>query len=644
MHADSPYALDPETRKRLRLLFVASALLIASALTGWLRPDQASIRSALALSGALIVAVPIVSGVITAIRSTGFAATQFYMDQYVVLALAACLATEKYLTGGIVAIVLLFGQMLEERTTVGVEMALAKLRLLSRIRARRKVGDAEEDVESAELRPGDEIRILPGESIPADAVILTGHALIDQSRITGESMPIEAGPGSDIFAGTANLNGSIVARVVGAGQDTVMGRVQSIIQEAKESEAPIISLAEDYARYYTPLILLIAASVFFFTQEIERAIAVLVVSIPCAFVLASPSAMVSAIAAGSRMGLLIKSVRHLESARMIDTVVFDKTGTLTAGKLDLEETLVHSADYDAATVLRLAAAIEGQSNHPVARAISNAVPAAERPAVVEFTEHSGLGLEGVIEGKSIRIGRPSFLEKSGVALAITPSEFTRHSLVLLAVNGDHVGTFLLADRIRPEARETLSRLRALGITDFVMLTGDRTEVAQNIADFVGITDFKANCLPEDKLNHIRELRAAGRKVMVVGDGLNDAPALAEGDLGVAMGALGNDVTIHTSDVALMSNDLRRLPDLLLLSAKTVGIINQNLLCGFAFIIMAITLSTLGFVNPIAAAFFHEFSAFFVIFNSARLLRFDGMEISEHAEIRSSETSPTPIPA
>ncbi|RYD31063.1 MAG: cation-translocating P-type ATPase, partial [Verrucomicrobiaceae bacterium] len=340
---------------------------------------QEGIRGALALAGSVIVAVPIVSGVITAIRSTGFAATQFYMDQYVVLALAACLATGKYLTGGIVAIVLLFGQMLEERTTVGVEMALAKLKLLARIRARRKKDDVEEEVESSELEAGDVILVRPGESIPADAVVLTGNALVDQSRITGESVPVEVGPGSEIFAGTANLNGAIEARVTGAGGETVMGRVQTIIEEAKNSEAPIVSLAEDYARYYTPLILLIAASVFFLTQDIERAIAVLVVSIPCAFVLASPSAMVSAIAAGSRMGLLIKSVRHLESARMIDTVVFDKTGTLTEGKLELEDTLVHAPDLDAAAVLRMAAAIEGKSNHPVARAISGAVPAEERP-------------------------------------------------------------------------------------------------------------------------------------------------------------------------------------------------------------------------------------------------------------------------
>jgi Cd2+/Zn2+-exporting ATPase len=199
---------------------------------------------------------------------------------------------------------------------------------------------------------------------------------------------------------------------------------------------------------------------------------------------------------------------------------------------------------------------------------------------------------------------------------------------------------LLADRVRAEAAETLTRLRTLGITDFVMLTGDRAEVARHIAQQTGITDFHAECLPQDKVERIRELRAQGRRVLVIGDGLNDAPALAEADLGVAMGTLGNDITVHTSDVALMSGDLRRLPDLLVLSARTVGIINQNLLCGFLFIILAITASSLGFVNPVLAAFLHEFSAFFVIFNSARLLRFDGLEDEKAAE--TPENTPQPV--
>lgn len=622
--------LDDATRSRLRLLFASASLLAASALSSWLRPEQAAVPGLLALAGTLIVALPILTGVIRAIRASGFAATQFYMDQYVVLALAACLATGRYLTGGIVALILVFGQMLEERSTLGVEMALQKLRQLNRLTARRRRDGSEEQIEATALQNGDEILLRPGEVVPADATIVSGSALIDQSRVTGESAPVEAAAGSEIFAGTLNLNGALTARVTGAGEDTVMGRVQRIIEEAKTSEAPIISLAEDYARYYTPLILLIAASVFFFTQDMERAIAVLVVSIPCAFVLASPSAMVSAIAAGSRTGLLIKSTRHLENARLVDTVVFDKTGTLTEGRLELDDVLIHHDNLGKEEALRLAASLESRSNHPVARAIAQAGRSLHLQDVHDLTEHPGLGLEGTVEGKKIQIGRLSWLRSQGIEIVLDPAQHTRQSLVLLAVNGQHAATFLLADRIRPEAAETIARLRTLGISSFVMLTGDRTEVAQHIAETLGISDFHAECLPQDKVARIRALKEQGRRVLVIGDGLNDAPALAEGDLGVAMGALGNDITVHTSDVAIMSGDLRRLPDLLVLSARTVGIINQNLLCGFLFIILAVTASSLGWVNPVLAAFLHEFSAFFVIFNSARLLRFDGQEDKKSA--------------
>jgi len=626
------YSLEPEMRRRLLLLFTATAFILTGVLLRFLRPDQSGISETFALVGAVMIALPILYDTVTSIRSTGFAATQFYMDQYVLLALAACLGTGRYVTGGVVAIILVFGQMIEERTVIGVEFALAKLRSLTRVRAKKITEAGEEEIDSSELTPGDKVRVRPGDSIPADATVLTGEAMIDQSSITGESIPVEVSPGSKIFAGTTNLNGLLEAEVTGSGDKTILGRVREIIEEAKNSEAPIMRMTEDYARYYTPLILLIAASVFFFTRDIERAISVLVVAIPCAFVLASPSAMVSAIASASRLGLLIKGTRHLEMGRLIDTVVFDKTGTLTQGKLAVEETRLHSGWTDESAAKRLAAALEIHSKHPVAAAIASAF-SGDLPEVHALEEISGKGLSGNVDGHRVLIGRQTWLASEGIE--INGNDPGCFSLVSLAVDGKHIADFLLADQVRPEAREAIERFRSIGITDFLMLTGDREPVAAAIARAVGIENFQANCLPEDKLARIRELREKGHKVMVVGDGLNDAPALAEGDLGVAMGALGNEVAIHTADVALMNHDLRRLPDLILLSAKTVGTINQNLLCGFMFIIAAIILSSLGHVNPIVAAFFHEFSAFFVIFNSARLLRFDG--------IQEQEPIPEPIP-
>jgi Cd2+/Zn2+-exporting ATPase len=620
-----------EMRRRLAIVCTATAFLIAGAAVPWIDADRTGIGGLLAAIGMCIVAAPIVWQTITAMRATGFAATQFYMDQYVVLAMGACAATGQYLTGGIVAVILVLGQMLEERTVIGVEYAISRLRELGRMRARRIEDGSENEVEASALAPGDLVRIRPGDAIPADAVIEEGEALVNQSNITGESLPIEAGPGDRIFAGTTNLNGLLTARVAGSGGDTVMARVQRILEEAKETEAPIIRMAEDYARYYTPLVLVVAASVYLFSGDINRAISVLIVSIPCAFVLASPSALVTAIACASRLGLLVKGARHLEDGKRIDTVVFDKTGTLTQGALEIERVWLHGED-DRETILGLAAALERHSNHPVAKAVHRAgaawMPDIEASLVEEC---AGQGVSGVIGGRHVRVGRLRWLRSLGVPLGERPPDAVSFSLAGIVIDGHHAATLGLADQVRSEAAEALERLRALGIERMVLLTGDRQTVAEGIASRLGLAEFKAECLPEDKMRYIEELKASGATVMVVGDGLNDAPALAAGHLGVAMGALGNDVAIHTADVALMNNDLRRLADLLELSHRTVGVINQNLLCGFLFIIAAVTLSTLGWISPIVAAFVHEFSAFFVIFNSARLLRFDGLVDEDKAE-------------
>jgi Zn2+/Cd2+-exporting ATPase len=324
--------------------------------------------------------------------------------------------------------------------------------------------------------------------------------------------------------------------------------------------------------------------------------------------------------------LLVKGARHFEEGRRIDTVVFDKTGTLTEGVLHVEQVWTYHAVVGREDALAWATALERHSNHPVARAIQRAADGSRDALTVEgLKEHSGRGVEGRVGTSRVLVGRLRWLASEGITLAAAPSGAETFSLVGIAVEGQHVATIGLADRVRPEAAEAIARLRAVGVERFVVLTGDRESVAQAVASRLGLTEVVAECLPEDKQKRIEALKATGAHVMVVGDGLNDAPALAAGNLGVAMGALGNDVAIATADVALMNNDLRRLADLLELSHRTVGTINQNLLCGFAFILIAITLSALGYIPPVLAAFVHEFSAFFVIFNSARLLRFDGLE-------------------
>jgi Cd2+/Zn2+-exporting ATPase len=460
--------------------------------------------------------------------------------------------------------------------------------------------------------------------MPADGLVLSGFSTVNQATITGESLPVEVEAGANVFAGTSNLTGLIEVKVTKTGTQTVLGRVKEIVEEAQQTRAPIVRLTEEYARYYMPLILLIAGFVLFFTSDVQRAISVIVVSIPCTFVLAGPSAMVAALAAASRMGILVKSVRFFEVANDIDTVVFDKTGTLTTGELKVAA-IAPSEGMKENELLALVAAVEQHSTHPIARAV--VIAAQERRLEIrdakEVQEKHGHGLLGRVDRHEVVIGRGAWLREQAIEIPKKDKSFDDLSALHIGVNHKLAGIIYLSDTVRAEAKGVSADLRENGVDHLTMLTGDRHSVAESIADHIGMTDFEADCLPEQKQEAVHKLKTGGRKVMVVGDGVNDAPALAAGDLSVAMGALGSDVAIQTADIALMASDLRRVPHFLALSDKTLRIINQNMLCGFAFIAAAIVLSGVGLIPPIAAAFVHEFGAFFVIFNSARLLRFEG---------------------
>lgn len=633
---DSPEAAAPASAAHrepkfsalhLRLLLVAVGLVCLGLryLCAWIDPEQADVYALWAMLGLGLAALPVLYDSLTSLRADGFEATKYYMDQFVALAILACFATGQYATGTLVATILIVGQILEEHTTLGVEEAVQSLLRLSRVRARR-LGGAETNgsetlVEASALRTGDRVRILPGDTVPADAEILSGHTTLDQASITGESLPVEAAPGARIFAGTINLTGSLVAVVGRTGGDTVIGRVTAIVEEAKGSRAPVMRLIDDYTRYYMPLVLIITGFVLFFTHDVSRAIAVIIVAMPCAFVLASPSAMVAALAVASRMGVLVKSPRFFEQARRVDAVVFDKTGTLTTGQLQVTALLPVPATSED-ELLWLAAGLEAQSTHPVARAVIQEARRRGLPfdSTWSVEEVPGRGVR--TRGGEILAGRRAWLAEQGIPIADAYLDTASSSSLYVAERGRFAGIIRLADTLRGEARATVSALRELGVDDFVMLTGDRREVAAEIAREVGLEHYRADCLPEEKLAAVRTLKASGRSVLVVGDGVNDAPALAAGDLGVAMGALGSDVAIQTADVALMGHDLRALPRFLALSDRTLAIINQNLIWGLGFILLFVTLSALGLVSPILAAFLHEFSAFFVIFNSARLLRFE----------------------
>jgi Cd2+/Zn2+-exporting ATPase len=387
-----------------------------------------------------------------------------------------------------------------------------------------------------------------------------------------------------------------------------------------------MKIVDQYMGFYTPLVLVIGALVWAFTHDLNRVISVLVVSCPCAFILATPTAMVAALSAAARLGILIKNVADIELAAKINAFVFDKTGTLTTGELAVSR-LAPIGDTKPAELLRVAASAEKYSNHPTAKALATIAGEAGVPLVEprDFAETAGRGVKADVGGATVLVGRAQWLKDNGVdsnfESSVDLNETEGWSLIFVARNGRCIGWVGLQDKTRAEARESLAELKEAGVRRVAMVSGDRQPVATRVAAEIGCEEAKGDCLPQNKVEFVRAVKAKGYKVAVIGDGVNDAPALAAGDIGIAMGAAGSEVAIHSATIALMNNDLRRLPFLVKLSRSTRAVINQNFLFGVLFIVLGLTAAATGYLkHPIIAAILHNVGSLIVIFNSARLVR------------------------
>ncbi len=574
-------------------------------------------------------------------------AGQMHMDELVALAILAAMAGGKYQTAGVVAFFLLLSNLIETRSALGARAAIEGLVRLTPTKAHRISPDGlEEEVEAHKLRPGDIVLIRPGDNIPADGQIVKGHSTISEANITGESLPVEKAEGDDVFGGTSNVTGALEVKVIKVGADTTLGRVQDLILEAERTKIPLMRLIDQYASWYTPVALMIAGVVWFFTRSMDITISLLVVACPCALILATPTAIVAALSAASRLGIYIKDVANLEWARKLTAVVFDKTGTLTTGELAVTR-LMPGPGVDAADLLRTAASVERLSNHPVARAI---VAVAEKARVqygeaTGFAETSGKGVEAKLNGNTVIVGRRNWVAERGADLSPLNDEKYQEpeglSTLYVVKDGTVLGWVGLEDRTRPEARQALDELRNHNVRQLIMVTGDRWSVARRVAKEMGCSDVQAEVLPQDKLALVSALKEKGHSVAVVGDGVNDAPALAAGNLGVAMGAAGSDIAMNSASVALMSDDLRRLPFLVGLSRATTRVIWQNLAFGIAFILIGGGASIMGFIHPMAAAVLHTVASAIVVFNSARMVRY-GEHIKSHVP-KPRDAQATPVP-
>ncbi|MFH1616094.1 MAG: cation-translocating P-type ATPase [Planctomycetota bacterium] len=630
---DTSHTHAKQMRVSLALLatMAGGVLLINSLIAPVFYGKDSEVVQLLAMLASILLGAPIV---IHAIE--GIIHKHLHMDELAALAIIAAFATGEYLTAGIVAFFMLLGELVETRTALGARASIESLIRLTPTTALLVTADGpEKETNVSQLKPGNIIRVRPGDNIPADGEVVTGLSSVNEATITGESLPVDKVPGMQVFAGTTNLTGALDINVVKAGKDTTLGKVQSLIIMAEKTRIPIMRIIDKYVRWYLPTILMIAGIVLFFRREMNSTIAVLIVSCPCALILATPTAMVAALSAAARVGILIKTVADLEVAGKMTAIVFDKTGTLTTGRLYVTK-LTPAQNVEPSDLLSLAASAEHMSKHPAARALLEVAKEARLDLAEsdQFRETPGKGVTASVNGSRVIVGRDTFLQENGIDVATVPDpalhEEQGFSTLYVAKDSTCIGWIGLQDKTRPEASHAVRDLLDMGVKRVTMLTGDRPEVAHRVASELGCTDVKANCLPQDKLSIVEQLKKDGHFVVVVGDGINDAPALAAGDLGIAMGAAGSDVAINSASIALMSDDLKRLPFLMRLSRKTRAVINQNLIFGVLFIILGVAAAAADWLPPMLAAALHFAGSLIVVFNSARLVRF-GEELRPHEQ-------------
>ena len=618
-----PVALAPEERRRISLRLgtglAGIGLLGLGTILVRLAPGQWQVGELCRGLAALVVGVPTLA---SGLRGVVTGDTRRATDQLVAIAVLAAAASGDFVTATLIPLFLELGRLFEERSSLGARAAIDGIRALSARQAVRWRHGIEERVDPNSLSAGDEIIVRPGERIAVDGTILDGRAAVDQSAITGESLHEDVGPGSPVFAGTVVLDGLLRIQVRGTGADTVLGRVVQLLAEVELASVPLLRLFERRAGVWLPLVLTLAASTLFFTENLSRAIAVLVVATPTALVVAGPASVVAAMTVATRLRILIKSVDFLERASDVDTLILDKTGTVTVGAPTV--TGIQPAEGETEmTLLTVAVACGFGSLHPVSRAVvaEGLTRGIVGTPASELQERPGLGVVAMVDGRQAILGRKELLVDLGIDLG--SQEDAGASQVWVAYGGRFIGSLLLRDQPRQEARGALAALRALGIGRFVLLTGDRTEVARKVGEALGMDEVVAEVLPAQKLDVVRAEQAAGRTVMMVGDGVNDAPALGGADVGVAIGAELNEVALGGAGAAILGTDLRRLPQLIALADNTRRVIGQNVWLAFGLSLILIVLAAFGVLDPLTGALSQSVAVLAVVANSARILRFAG---------------------
>jgi Cd2+/Zn2+-exporting ATPase len=605
---------------RLTLSLAAFCLLLVAVGIRFLLPDERGIAELVAGGAAALVAIPVL---VAAWESIIHPSLDGVTERLIALATIAAWATGDLMTAAVLPIVMTVGHILEERSMLGSQEAVQALTRLTQAGARRLLPDgSSEMVPTSQLRVGDMLELRAGERVPADSIVRRGASSLDLASLTGESVPVDIGEGDVALAGGMNIDGLLQVEITRVGESSTLGRIIALMREAEDAKPPVTRLLDRYSGQYMALVMLFAAGTWFLTGNVPAMLAVMVASCPCALVLAAPATSVAAIVVAARHGILIKGAAFLERLADVTSVVFDKTGTITTGELRvLEVRPVENADE--AMVRQLAASLGAASNHPLSRAAAGTVPETDRLALAEIRELGGFGVVGQLNGEQVALGRADFFTRLNIPVPPPPV----HDGPIAGVSrGDKfLGWILFSDQVRSDAASAVRDLRNLGVERMMLLTGDRSAVAQRVAKQVGIDEVHAGMLPEQKMERVMQEIKRGYRPMVVGDGINDSLALRAGAVGVAMGAHGGDVAVASADLALMTNDLRRLGTCLRLSQRCQSTIYVNVAIGLSFTIGLTGLAAAGVLGgeaPIIAAVLHNVSTFLGLANAGRLLRFD----------------------
>lgn len=541
------------------------------------------------------------------------------------IAMFAAIAIGDLFAAGEVAFIMAIGALLEEATTNRAKKGLNQLIRLAPTKGRRINNGTEEMIPAEEIRQGDTLRILPGETIPVDGTIIHGETSVDQSIMTGESLPVDKSVGDEVFCGTINRFGSIDMTATKVGENSSLQKLIRMVQEAENKQAPMQRIADKAASWLVPVALLIAILAYLFTKNIITAVTVLVVFCPCALVLATPTAIMAAIGQATKHGVIIKSGEALEKMGKVDTIAFDKTGTLTYGRLDVSDIVVFDKAMSEIALLSLTASAEAKSEHPLGKAIVACARAKEVPVMesASFKMTAGRGIFTEIQGRKLLCGSEAFLRENGVSTGAAVRSVLEQlraqgkASVLVADGQNCIGVIALSDVLRPEGKDMVARLADMH-TRTVLLTGDHQRTADYFARQVGISEVRAELLPEEKVQAIEALQREHRNVCMIGDGVNDAPALKTADVSVAMGGMGSDIAVDAADVALMSDDISKIPYLKRLSNATVKTIQFSISLSMCINFVAIILSLMEVLTPTTGALVHNAGSCFVVLIAALL--------------------------